>query len=188
MGRNSQVDRFGLSRAKIRRLPFADTPALDGVAFNSADLDTWLTPQWILEALGTFDLDPCAAAENPQWVCGRSFTKVDDGLVQTWSGRVFMNPPFSNIPPWLKRAAEHGSGISLVPAAVESRTWRDTVWKSAKGVLLLYGRTRFSNPDGSCTTGRPLRSVALVAWSEEDSRVLYGSELAGVYLPVWSQR
>lgn len=26
------------------------------------DADTWLTPRWILDQLGKFDLDPCAAA------------------------------------------------------------------------------------------------------------------------------
>lgn len=64
---------------------------------REVDPDTWLTPRWILECLGAFDLDPCAAESAPRWVgSARSFTKADNGLVLPWEGRVFMNPPFSS--------------------------------------------------------------------------------------------
>lgn len=153
-----------------------------------ADGDTWLTPRWILGELGDFDLDPCAALQNPHWVCKRSFTAEDDGLRRTWTGRVFMNPPFSNTAPWLTKHARHGEGISLVPASVESQVWRDMVWKEAKAILLLHGRTRFCNPDGSTTTGRPLRSVSLIAWSEADAHILGITTLAGILLTQWDKR
>lgn len=158
------------------------------LASRIQDVDAWLTPKWLLAELGTFDLDPCACRDIPQWVCARSFTADDNGLVLEWQGRVFMNPPFSNTAPWLEKHARHGSGISLVPASVESRVWYMDVWPKAKGILLLHGRTRFCNPDGSTTTGRPLRSVALIAWSDADAEVLRGSAIAGVYLTDWSKR
>ena len=84
--------------------------------------------------------------------------------------------------------AKHGDGISLVPASIESKVWRDVVWKRAWAILFLHGRTRFCNPDGSTTTGRPLRPVALIAWSEYDALVLHRSSLAGVLLTSWGQR
>lgn len=152
------------------------------------DVDTWLTPRYILSELGHFDLDPCAARSNRHWVANNSFTADDDGLNQHWHGRVFMNPPFSNTVPWLARHAEYGVGVSLVPASVESRIWREIVWKKACAVLLLHGRTRFCNPDGSATTGRPLRSIALIAWTPEDARVLEQCHLAGVLLTAWVQK
>ncbi len=151
--------------------------------------DTWLTPQFILSQLGKFDLDPCAATENPYWTgCSRSLTVADDGLASEWRGRVFMNPPFSNTIPWLTRHSTHANGISLVPASVESRIWREIVWKNAVGILLLHGRTRFCNPDGSSTNGRPLRSVCLIAWTTHDAVVISDSSLAGVFLKDWNQR
>ena len=156
---------------------------------SPVDGDTWLTPRYILSCLGSFDLDPCAAESNPGWVGpGRRFTIKDDGLRQPWSGRVFMNPPFSHSAIWIVRHAEHGQGISLVAASVESRVWRDVVWKRAKGILLLHGRTRFANPDGSLTTGRPLRSIALIGWSDVDALILRSCPLAGVFLNCWDQR
>lgn len=154
---------------------------------STVESDTWLTPRTILDELGPFDLDPCAAIGNPNWVCNRHFTTVEDGLRQPWSGRVFMNPPFSNTVPWIRKHAEYGIGISLVTASVESMAWREFVWKRARAILLLHGRTRFCNPDGSTTTGRPLRSIALIAWSDMDADILRSCALAGVLLDQWRQ-
>lgn len=155
---------------------------------RDVDVDTWLTPRYILDHLGPFDLDPCAASENPNWVARRFFTKGNDGLSVGWSGRVFMNPPFSNTVPWLQKHSEYGNGISLVPATVESRVWRSHVWPKAKVILLLHGRTRFCNPDGSSTQGRPRRSIALIAWADEDARILEAAPFAGVVLKHWKQK
>lgn len=155
---------------------------------SDVDVDTWLTPRYILSELGHFDMDPCAAESQPHWVANASYTRIEDGMNSPWSGRVFMNPPFSNTVPWLARHAEYGIGISLVPASVESRIWREIVWKKAAAVMLLHGRTRFCNPDGSSTTGRPLRSISLIAWTKEDANVLESCQLAGVILTAWTQK
>jgi hypothetical protein len=166
------------------RLEFSGSALLG----SSVDGDTWLTPRYILGQLGNCDLDPCAADAQLHWCAPLSFQKHDDGLRQPWHGRVFMNPPFSDTATWLRKHANHGSGISLVPASVESVVWREVVWKCAKAVLLLHGRTRFCNPDGSSTQGRPLRSIALIAWSEFDAGVLERSALAGVFVKDWNLR
>lgn len=155
---------------------------------TGADPDTWLTPVWILSELGGFDLDPCAYAGSPSRVSKAYFTVDQDGLNQIWTGRVFMNPPFSNTAKWLEKHALHCNGISLVPASVESQVWRKYVWSAAKGILLLTGRTRFCNPDGSTTTGRPLRSIALIAWTHYDAFILSKSAIAGVFLKDWNAR
>lgn len=151
------------------------------------DQDTWLTPRYILDRLGPFDLDPCAAISNPGWVASRFYTKLDDGLTREWCGRVFMNPPFSQTSRWLARHSAHGLGMSLVPSTTESQTWRKCVWHNASAVLLLHGRVRFANPDGSATTGRPLRPVALIAWDSYERGVLERCGLAGVLLTDWRQ-
>jgi phage N-6-adenine-methyltransferase len=166
------------------RREFSGNPELATVV----DGDTWLTPRFILEHLGKFDLDPCATSANPHWCAPNCYEKDDDGLSSQWFGRVFMNPPFSNTGPWIRRHAEHRNGISLVPASVESRIWREIVWPQAIAVSLLHGRTRFCNPDGSATRGRPLRSIALIAWSPLDANVLEAAPFAGVFLTRWDQR
>jgi len=172
-------------RAVSQRLEFTGDDRLG----HQADPDTWLTPRYILDQLGAFDLDPCSAEQTPNWTEAKlCLTKMEDGLALRWRGRVFMNPPFSQTSRWLVKHAEHANGISLVPATVESIVWRKYVWQRAKAVLLLHGRTRFCNPDGSTTSGRPLRSIALIAWTEEDWRVLERSKLAGVLVSNWDCR
>ena len=50
--------------------------------------DEWLTPPEIVRACGQFDLDPCAPIVRPWDTAARHFTVEDDGLAQSWDGRV----------------------------------------------------------------------------------------------------
>ena len=163
-------------------------PAELGLIAKSGDTDIWLTPPWILEALGPFDLDPCACDHCPMRVAPRYFTEAADGLSRDWTGRVFMNPPYSNTAAWIEKHAEYGRGVSLVPASVESIVWRKCVWAKAKAIYLLHGRTRFCALDGSTTTGRPLRSVALIGWDEAERKIFGRLPFAGTLLTEWDRR
>ena len=59
--------------------------------------DEWYTPRWIIDALGPFDIDPCAPSVKPYEIAPLSYTKEDDGLAQEWHGTVWMNPPYSRV-------------------------------------------------------------------------------------------
>lgn len=49
--------------------------------------DEWYTPKWIVDALGSFDLDPCAP-ENRLWnTAKRHITPSEDGLKTEWGGK-----------------------------------------------------------------------------------------------------
>ena len=61
----------------------------------------WFTPPDIVElarsALGDIDLDPASCEKANEIVrAGRFYTSADNGLVLTWSGRVWLNPPDSD--------------------------------------------------------------------------------------------
>lgn len=45
----------------------------------------WLTPRWIVDALGPFDLDVAASEADPFRCAPRGFTWRDDGLTTPWS-------------------------------------------------------------------------------------------------------
>jgi DNA N-6-adenine-methyltransferase (Dam) len=112
-----------------------------------------ITPRWILDALGRFDLDPCAADPRP-WDCAkRSYTERDDGLSRPWTGRVFLNPPFCRygVDRWMMRMAEHNHGIALLHVRPET-TWFTPCWQHASGMLFLRRRVIFHKPDGSPQT------------------------------------
>lgn len=110
--------------------------------------DVWLTPPYITEALGgsaAFDLDPCAAVDQPWPTAREHFTVEDDGLRRPWHGNVWMNPPYSSpeIAMWMHRLAEHGHGIALIFARTETSMFHETVWRAASALLFFEGRLHF---------------------------------------------
>lgn len=147
-----------------------------------AGSETWLTPPEMVAALGNFDLDPCSAPNMPWKIADRFYTEEDDGLVQPWRGRVFMNPPYgSKLGLFLKRLAEHGDGVALVFARTETRAFFDYVWPHADAIMFLKGRVRFYRPDGSRgqSSGSP---SCLIAYGANNVEALKESNLEGVVI------
>lgn len=56
---------------------------------NQGKTNEWLTPPWLLDVLGPFDLDPCSPIRRPWPTADMHYTAEDDGLSQPWHGRVF---------------------------------------------------------------------------------------------------
>lgn len=148
--------------------------------------DVWLTPPPILEALGPFDLDPCAAVGQPWPTAAAQFTLDDDGLTRRWFGRVWLNPPFSHPAPWMARLADHGRGTAIVPTATETAYFFGSVWERAHGLLFLRGRVQFYRVDGVKPEGRQRSRAAmvLVAYGRNDAERLADSSLDGHYVPL----
>lgn len=117
----------------------------------------WNTPPEIVErveqVLGTIDLDPCSNDGKPNVPAIKVYRKKDDGLSRSWTGRVYMNPPYGRgIDEWVQKLdAEFIAGnvteaIALVPA----RT--DTDWFEEfrdYGICLLHGRLKFGDAENS---------------------------------------
>ena len=97
--------------------------------------DNVLTPRSVFEALGIrFDLDVAASLGGDFVPADRRFTVEDEGLEQPWSGRVWMNPPYSQPKPWVDRFIKHGNGISLL---LFSRSkWQIELWETAHAIVL----------------------------------------------------
>ena len=100
-----------------------------------------------------FTIDVAAAAHNTK--LPRYYTAEDDGLAQSWAGeRVWCNPPYSDIRPWVEKAwAEHEHAeliVMLLPANRTEQGWwqdlveprRDKLMGSLR-VEFLRGRLRF---------------------------------------------
>jgi hypothetical protein len=148
------------------------------------DSQDWVTPRWLLDALGPFDLDPCAADPRP-WSCAAE-NYTQRGLERAWRGRVFLNPPFDRyeVGKWVRRLAEHGSGTALLHARTEA-DWFAPVWQSASGILFLADRIHFHYPDGSRARANSGAPAVLVAFSAYDLERLEQSKIAGHLATVW---
>jgi hypothetical protein len=89
---------------------------------NEGVTNVWLTPRYLIDALGPFDLDPCASDPRPFDCATRNLTVADNGLRTPWDGFVRMNPPYGPyVGAWLDRLVAYGNGIALVFARTETR-------------------------------------------------------------------
>jgi phage N-6-adenine-methyltransferase len=120
-----------------------------------------------------FTLDAAALAVNAK--LERYFTPEMDGLAQSWAGeRVWCNPPYSSIEPWVSKAWRSGAQlvVMLLPANRTEQGWwqrlieprRDT--PGGVRVEFLSGRMRFIAPgaSGIGPNERPPFGVCLVIW------------------------
>lgn len=145
--------------------------------------DEWYTPKEIIDALGKFDLDPCAPI-NPLWkTATQMYNKNDDGLIQQWKGRVWLNPPYSRplIEQFVGRLAEHGNGIALLFNRCDSKMFQDVIFKKATAIMFIRGRIKFYRADGT-QSGTPGCGSVLVAFGEENAEILKNCGIAGKYL------
>ena len=145
--------------------------------------DEWLTPRLLIWALGEFDLDPCSPINRPWATAKKHFTRIDNGLIQPWEGRVWLNPPYGKeTHEWMKRLADHQFGTALIFARTETDMFFETVWDLATAVLFLRGRLSFHHVDGSRAAHNSGGPSVLVAYGEHDAERLSKSGLAGKYL------
>jgi len=149
------------------------------------DSQHWLTPKAILDVLGEFDLDPCAAPWPRPWHCANhSFTRY--GLIQPWKGRVWLNPPFHRyeVGKWVEKLAKHGNGIALLHARTEAK-WFEPVWRSASAILFLANRLYFHYPDGRRAEANSGAPACLCAFGAANREALQISGIAGYLVTKW---
>ncbi len=118
--------------------------------FSSASCE-WETPKEFFDrqdAVYHFDLDVCATPGNAK--CARYYTEEQDGLVQPWTGRCWMNPPYGRtIGKWVQKAYESVRGgdadlvVCLLPARTDTAWWHDYCMKGE--VQFIRGRLKFGN-------------------------------------------
>jgi hypothetical protein len=143
-----------------------------------------ITPYWVIDSTGPFDLDPCAAVERP-WPCAR-INWTEHGLDREWPRDlfVFLNPPYDEPDAWVRRLAQHGHGITLLHARTETG-WFKPIWQHASGVLFLADRISFYLPDGrkhSANSGAP---PVLAAFGDEALSRLQHCGIPGALVTEW---
>lgn len=147
--------------------------------------EEWLTPRWLIEKVGPFDLDPCASVNQPWPTAACHYTIKDNGLALPWRGFVWCNPPYGRkAAPWLKRMAEHDDGIALIFARTETAWWQDYIFPHASGILFLRGRITFCDSKGKAAGNGAGSPSALVAYGHTGARRLVSRSLSGAYVPL----
>lgn len=121
-------------------------------------------------------IDVAAAPHNAK--LPRHWTESDNALAKSWSGeRVYCNPPYSDIAPWVRKAWSETAAeviVMLLPAnRTEQRWWQEWIEPrrdrdgSPLTVEFLPSRLRFLKP-GQASIGpneRPPFSCVLAVWN-----------------------
>ena len=117
----------------------------------------WYTPEWIIEAarltMGRIDLDPASNPIANEWIrATQYFTQEQDGLLQPWSGCVWLNPPYANrlMNRFIEKLEQSRSTIDaacvLTNNATETR-WGQQLLRMSHAVCFLAKRVKFLTPD-----------------------------------------
>lgn len=146
----------------------------------------WITPRFVIDALGNFDLDPCASLTQP-WPCAKdAYTVLDNGLAKKWFGSVYCNPPYGNEAwPFLERLAKHRGGIGLLFGRTETQMFGRHIWQEADAILFLAGRLTFYRPDGTRGKGNSGGPSVLVAYGKANVERLKRCNLPGALVTGW---
>ncbi len=122
------------------------------------DTDRYFTPRWIVDLVieqfgGVIDTDPCADPLSDIPATHRFDAREGaDGLIKPWVGRCFVNPPYSDVAPWVLRAVQHaasgGEVIMLINAATDTQYWTSYVFEHGT-VAFVNKRVKFAKPGSS---------------------------------------
>jgi len=136
--------------------------------------DHWETPQHFFDLLNDafcFDIDVAANRDNRK--CEEYFgpdhadPERRNALAINWAPfRCWLNPPYSDVTPWLKKAyAESVEGalvVTLVRLDTSTDWWRDWAMKANKIIYLVGGRIQFEPPRGVRPSSNNGSNVLLV--------------------------
>lgn len=137
---------------------------------NKGSTDTWLTPPQLLADLGEFDTDPCVPENMPWKTAKKMITEVECGLKTEWTGRVFMNPPYSKNKEFAEKFKNHGNGICLVFARTETEWFKN--YYQSDALLFLPSRLHFMNHNGERAKGNSGAPSVLIAMGENNVTAL----------------
>lgn len=147
--------------------------------------DQWLTPPELIAKLGPFDLDPCAPIERPWPTAKHHFTLRENGLVQQWFGRVWLNPPYGrSMGPWLQKMADHTNGIALVFARTETEDFHRWIFPFADSIFFMEGRLHFHNKAGMRAKANAGAPSVLLSYGQRNVQAVGDSGLKGRLLPL----
>ena len=134
---------------------------------QGAGNDEFSTPQALFDFYDKafhFGLDVSATPRNTK--CRRFFTKSVDGLKQEWTGTVWMNPPYSQLGHWVKKAYESSlSGctvVGLIPVWTDAKWFQDSCMHAE--IQFLRGRVSFDGRPGFA----PFSNMVVI-WRPDDS-------------------
>ena len=101
--------------------------------------DHWRTPSWLMDVFQDW-FDPCPNEDSV------------NGLNIEWGYRTYVNPPYSNPYPWVRKAIDEskkGKIIVLLLKHDSSTEWYRLLHENGAHFVAFIGRLRFSDSSNS---------------------------------------
>ncbi|EJI7600437.1 phage N-6-adenine-methyltransferase [Klebsiella pneumoniae] len=137
--------------------------------------DLWRTPPALFACLNAefcFQLDAAAAAHNA--LCRKFITAEQNTLETPWDdylsipGYVWLNPPYSDITPFVKKAAAESANqigtVMLVPADTSVGWFKEAIQTASEVRFITAGRLAFINPVTSKPVSGNNKGSMLIIW------------------------
>lgn len=132
--------------------------------------DHWQTPVSLFETLSMeFDFNCDAAASKDNSLCDYYIDEQSDALAdhRDWGAKTWVNPPYSNIRPWIEKAIDqHRQGktiVMLVPADTSVK-WFKLAFESCNEVRFISGRISFINAETKKPVNGNNKGSVLFIW------------------------
>jgi phage N-6-adenine-methyltransferase len=156
-------------------------------AATKQETDEWSSPRELVEPLAEsvdeFDLDPCSGAETSPFASA-TYTEDDDGLSQEWHGKVWVNPPYSQMKQWTEKAIaeiENTETIFYLCKGDSSTTWWQDGADEAELICAIDHRLEFG--DGG--SAAPFASHIMVFGEIDMEAILALQEHGMILTPGW---
>lgn len=169
----------------MKRISKKSLSSMGGHQNAKMTTDEWLTPPDLLNKLCMFDLDPCAATNQPWSTARCQITEDINGLLFDWDKKqkVWCNPPYgSKTGYWLKKCGEHGNAIALIFARTETKMFFDYVWDKADALFFIKGRLFFYDSNGIKAKHNSGAPSVLIAYGKNNAKMLETIDIEGKYI------
>lgn len=154
----------------------------------------WSTPDELFLQLHSefaFTVDAAAASSNAK--LSIFWGEAEDALTQPWQGhRVWCNPPYINVTPWVHKAQSeaHNHGVTtalLLPARTE-QAWFKSLLADSVELAFFAGRIQFLPPEGiAASSNREGSLLAVFGPSKWGRRLTIRSAKNGKVLAAWER-
>eukprot|EP00732_Lithocolla_globosa_P002775 Lithocolla_globosa_v1_NODE_1945_length_2247_cov_4.583485.p2 type:complete len:137 gc:universal NODE_1945_length_2247_cov_4.583485:2084-1674(-) len=128
--------------------------------YNTKITNHWQTPPDLYKELNDefkFTFDPVPLYGDSQ--------KGNDGLTKKWGKRNFVNPPYSDIAPWAKKAREEqlkgNLSVLLIPSRTSTKYFHEWILPYAE-LRFIEGRVKFMNEKGEIKNRSPWPSMLAI--------------------------
>lgn len=149
---------------------------------NNSGCNEWYTPKKYIDlvkrVLGEIDLDPASCEYANKTVEAKQYYSLDDdGLLHSWKGKVFMNPPYHKeyITPFINKFVSEYTDSNIQEAITLTNNATETEWFNklvAISTAVVFPSKRIRYDSGSRTTNSPIQGQVFLYFGNNKERFL----------------